>query len=107
MKSVSLSKIYELAAKQLGKWSVFLNNGFDYDDGFDDNPKYVKLEEIRERFQSKHGILINPHLDNFYVFDSEQDAWEFYEEFDKGVLADSEVYAAIISPEKGCVTENT
>jgi hypothetical protein len=108
MESLNFFRIAELAAKQKGQWLVLVSNGFDYSEAWAESPVFLKLCEIEEKWgpraDSGRLTLVS---EEYFFFGSEAEAFEFYEEFRRGPLADSEVYSCIVCPERGIVDENT
>ena len=106
IETVSIFRLIEAASKQLGKYIVYVNNQFDDSFYLEEQPTYKRLCEIREKYSTVKNP-VNPLIDNYIIFDSEEKAWEFYREFECPILGDSAVFAYICSPTQGGLTENT
>lgn len=108
IETLNTFRITELASKQLNKWIVVVSNGYEYPDGFKEDPLYLRLEEVRKKWESNFTtpafLVMNR---DFYIFEDEKLAWEFYDEFRRGLLADSCVYSCIVCPKRGIIDENT
>jgi hypothetical protein len=102
IETVSIFRLIEAASKQLGKYIVYVNNPF----YLEEHPIYKRLCEIREKYSTDKNQVV-PLFDNYFIFDSEEKAWEFYREFECPILGDSRVFAYICSPTQGGLTENT
>ena len=106
IETVSIFRLIEAASKQLGKYIVYVHNRFDDSFYLEEQPTYKRLCEIREKYSTVKNP-VNPLIDNYIIFDSEEKAWEFYREFECPILGDSAVFAYICSPTQGGLTENT
>lgn len=103
----SQSAWLENACKQVGKWGVYINAStvVDMEEGATEDEARLVFEskfEFGEDFYARAIIM-----GELSLFDSEEDAFKVYTYFDSGALSDSSVYACIISPSQGTVTENT
>lgn len=102
---VGFSKQQEITCKHLGKWGVYVN-GSDAFDTSKDTEITKRLNELNKKYGPMFFamLVINGEM---ALFDTQEEAMSVYMDFDTPPLSDSSVYACIISPVDGCVTENT
>lgn len=102
-------KQHELATKQKGKFSVYVNNGLDFETDSAAwefiTGSFIKL--FGERTKEYYEIAGNFVEGGLFFFETEEQAWEFYGIFEQELTDSSAVYACIYSPLTGCMTENT
>lgn len=104
------NKQHELATKQVGKFSVYVNNGLNFDVK-DEHIWAFVVEELQKIFGVKtkeyYDYVGNVLHGGLFFFESEEEAFQFYEIFTKELTDSSAIYSCVYSPESGCLTENT
>ena len=102
---LSWSKQLEYACAHVGQFGVYVNATSAFED-----PSHTELVEKLQVIQKEYGAhffasaMLNGDM---AMFDTKEEAFKYYSIFDEAPLADSCVYACIISPTEGCLTENT
>ena len=109
---IDWNEVNSLATKSAGKFSVFIAGGL----WMMDEPKEKEiLNAIHNGLANLYGVE-TPETNNvkfnlmnsgLYLFESDVEAWNFYEIFSKKPVYASVVYASIYSPTEGCLDENT
>jgi len=102
MKHSAWDKINSLAVKQIGKWSVYINNGAD-----DERVWEIVREDVTKRYPAYLEILSYLVNGGMFSFNTEQDAWEFYKIFIQHGVESSALYATIYDASGECISENT
>lgn len=109
MLHVNWNKSNEIVCKTLDKFGVHINYGLD-DTLQDDKTSAFVCSELRKLypedpvFYNFMGAILSGGL---LTFDTEKEAWDFYKIFEQELTDSSGIYACIISPIEGCLTENT
>lgn len=110
--SIKLTKswheIYALAVKQVGMFAVYVGNGVDFDNERDKAAFDYVLSEFKRTFDEKEyieysGVLVNSGM---FFFETEGDADTFFDVFNRPETEKTGLYAALYSPDRGCLTEN-
>jgi hypothetical protein len=105
MKYLNWDNIIQLAVPMLEEWSVYINNGLDYDD------EAFVWEFIRTQVESKYedhmGVLSYLVHGGLFSFPTEKGAREFYNIFEQRLTGSSGIYAALYDFQGNCITENT
>lgn len=102
---VSWSEWLEITCKHKGKWGVYINGL----DGYSDEAGQ-QIAEALQKGQEAFGMMFHTHSvinGNLCLVESEQEARAIYNHYDTPPLSDSCVYACLISPTEGTLTENT
>lgn len=117
MKCLNWNEVNEVATKQLGKFCVYISNNLSFSDIFDGNEQKISDEAIFEIVKVALSDLYSDEIVKFmsgdlvmgglFVFDTEQEARVFYEIFELEHVESSGIYANLISPTEGTLTENT
>lgn len=111
MEYADWNKQNELATKQVGKFSVYVRNGLQ----FDDNDIHIwsfiadQLQKMFGGIDSKDylnyiGCLIDGGL---FFFESSDKAFDFFLIFEQELTYSSAIYACVYSPIDGCLNDNT
>lgn len=102
MDYISHSQQLRITCKFKQMWGVYVN----VNDGFTDPQTEKALRDMLVDVDTHlyHHVVVTGELG---LFDTEKEAREFYNYFEKEPLANSCVYACLISPTEGTLTENT
>ena len=111
--------VLSLATKQMGMWSVYVNNGLD--DTISTTDKEIWdfiVAEIESKFSKEQPA--NPYADsdfhkcymNFWnggllFFEDKETAFRYYSIFEQPLTDSSAVHASVFDPDGNGVTENT
>jgi hypothetical protein len=111
MKYADWNIVNELATKQVGKFSVYVSNGLQFEDPQEDKIwDFVILELVRlfgNKTPEYYDYVSNVLHGGLFFFDSEDAARNFYKIFEQELTDSSAIYASLICPIRGCLTENT
>lgn len=103
-------EICGLAAKQKGKWAVYISNGLEFVTQAETDiwdfvqAEFIKLYGADMAFYQQIGNILHGGM---FFFDSEAECYEFYRIFELPLTDSSAIYACTYNPNGECETENT
>lgn len=110
MKLKTEHELREIAVKAEGKFAVYVANNTDFDSESDGQVFDFIYEQVKAKYQDvevQDDILFGISTNALFLFDTEQEAREFYDIFVQKPVYSSGLYAELISPVDGIVDENT
>lgn len=103
--------VNELATKQVGKFSVYISNNFEYVSESENLAWDFVIQEIANLFGAGtteyFEYMSNVIHGGLFFFESKEKASKFYKIFEQELTNSTAIYASLISPIDGCLTENT
>ena len=105
---VAWHRMAGLATKQIGKYSVYVNNGLQFDK-YDEDIWYFVQSEINKLYDEKTALDYRTCLvhGGLFFFDTEKECYDFYRIFEQELTNSSAIYACTYNPSGECETENT
>lgn len=109
MQFINWNKSDEIVCKTLNKFGVHINYRLD-DTPQDDKISDFVWSELRKLYPEDVDYYDFPSAiisGGLLTFDTEKEARDFYSIFEQELTDSSGIYACIVSPIEGCLTENT
>ena len=109
MEYLQWHQIYGLAAKQKGKWAVYIGNGLEFLTDKDTEIWNFVMDELIKLYgdDTFHRQIGNILHGGMFFFDSKAECYEFYRIFEQPLTDSSAIYACTYNPSGECETENT
>lgn len=110
MKIKTEHELREIAVKAEGKFAVYVANNTDFDSESDGQVFDFIYEQVKAKYQDvtvQSNIIFYVQINGLFLFDTEQEAREFYSIFVQKPVYSSGLYAELISPVDGILDENT
>ena len=102
------NQVLGLAVERVNRFCVFVSNSLDYKNLDEENLWQFLQEQVKAKYPENYWDYLSGTIgDGLFVFDSEQEAWRFYEIFESMPFYSSAFYAQIIAPNGTAITENT